>query len=212
MNALVHEESYRGEKLMGKIANTAVVLCGAGAVGSNLCDSLCRMGFKKVSVIDYDRVELHNTSTQIWGRRDVGQLKTSALKTAIFNSTGVVITDVPKKLEPSKVDKLIKKDGSVVVDGFDNIEGRALIMDHCQSNNIECLHIGLAQNSSEITWNKDYRLPTKVKGLDVCEYPLARSIVIMTVAIATEVLVRFIDTGVRNSYIMTLGDFKVTLR
>jgi tRNA A37 threonylcarbamoyladenosine dehydratase len=208
MNTLIHEEKYRGDKLLKKIAECDLLLCGAGAVGSNFADNVARHGFKKITVIDFDRVTDHNRGTQIWGRRDVGQLKVAALKTALFNSMGVTITDVSRKLDASNVEKYLKK-GTLVIDGFDNIESRKLVYEHCRDNKIDCLHVGLAKDSAEATWNPVYRVPSSVKGLDVCEYPLARNIVMMSVVIATESIIRFLNTGAQESYFITLGDLKI---
>jgi hypothetical protein len=66
--------------------------------------------------------------------------------------------------------------------------------------------------TAEVTWNEVYRVPTNVKGMDVCEYPLARNIVMLAVTVATEVLIRYVDTGRKESYIITLGDLKVSPR
>ena len=52
-----HEESYRGTKPMQALREKQIVVCGAGALGSNLVDLLCRQGISNVRVIDMDRVE-----------------------------------------------------------------------------------------------------------------------------------------------------------
>jgi tRNA A37 threonylcarbamoyladenosine dehydratase len=85
-----HEEAYRGDDLLRKLEKQ-VVICGAGALGSNLADTLYRQGFTKVRVIDMDRVEGHNVNTQFYGSNDVGAMKVNALKTRLFRDTGVEI-------------------------------------------------------------------------------------------------------------------------
>jgi hypothetical protein len=70
----------------------------------------------------------------------------------------------------------------------------------------------LAKDSAEVTWNSVYRVPSSVKGLDVCEYPLARNIILLAITVATESVIRYLDSGVQESYIITLGDFRVTKR
>jgi tRNA A37 threonylcarbamoyladenosine dehydratase len=211
MNTLIHEEKYRGDKLLKKIAECEVTFCGVGAIGSNLMDNTVRQGFKKITAIDFDRVDDHNRHTQLWGRRDVGQLKVAAIKTAMFNSMGVTITDISHKLEASNVNKYLKK-GMLVIDGFDNPESRALVYEHCKKSQIPCLHIGLYKDVAEVTWNDVYRVPKAVTGLDVCEYPLARNIILLTITVATECIIRYLDTGVQESYFITLGDLKILPR
>jgi len=209
MKTFIHEEKYRGEDLLKKMADFHITVCGAGAIGSNLVDNMIRQGFKKFSVIDMDRVEDHNRNTQLWGRRDVGQLKTAVLKSYAFNSLGVAIEDIPKKLDAENVSKFLKKD-SLVVDGFDNPESRKIVTDHCRKMGILCLHAGLYKDMAEVTWNAIYRIPDKVKGLDVCEYPLARNIILLTVITTTESVIRYLNKGVQESYTITLPDFKIT--
>jgi len=209
MNTLIHEEKYRGEGLLKKISECDVTVCGAGAIGSNLVDNMARQGFRKFTVVDMDRVDDHNRHTQLWSRRDVGLLKTTALKGAIFNSMGVTINDVSKKLDESNVRKFLKK-GTLVIDGFDNSESRRIVTNYCRNNAIECLHVGLYKDCAEITWNGIYRVPDNVKGMDICEYPLARNIILMAVSVASESVIRYLEKGVQESYTITLGDFRIS--
>jgi molybdopterin/thiamine biosynthesis adenylyltransferase len=211
MNVLTHEQQYRGDGLFKKISECDLTFCGTGAIGSNMIDNMARQGFKKFTVIDFDRVEAHNSSNQIYGRRDVGQLKVAALKNIIFNAMGTTINDYSRKLEASNIHKVLKK-GTVVVDGFDNTESRGLVYEHCKKNQIDCLHVGLYQDVAEVCWNEVYRVPDPVKGLDVCEYSLARNVILLAVATATEVLIRYLDTGAKESYTITMGDFKILPR
>jgi len=209
MKTLVHEEAYRGPELIEKLAAQPITLCGAGAIGSNLADNLVRQGFKNLIVIDMDRVDDHNRNTQIWTSRDVGQQKVMVLRNHLFNVMKINIDAIPKKLIDSNVKKLINP-RSIVIDGFDNSESRKLLRDHCRDTDIECLHIGLGADCAEVTWNEIYRIPTGANGLDVCEYPLARNIALLSVIIGTESLIRFIDKGVKESYIISLRDLKIT--
>jgi tRNA A37 threonylcarbamoyladenosine dehydratase len=70
-----HEQLYRGTDALAKLAATRVTLCGAGALGSHLADNLVRQGLGPLRVIDRDRVEEHNVSTQLYGASEVGAWK-----------------------------------------------------------------------------------------------------------------------------------------
>ena len=209
MKTLIHEEVYRGEALLKSIAECSLVFCGVGAIGSNLVDNMIRQGFQKISAIDFDRVDDHNRNTQIWTRRDIGQLKVAALKAFAFNAMGVTIDAVSRKLETSNVGKLLKK-GSLIIDGFDNPESRGLVTSHCKEQSIDCLHVGLYRDVAEVTWNEVYTVPKAVKGMDVCEYPLARNIIMMAVTVATECVIRYLAEGKKESYLLTLKDLKIS--
>lgn len=209
MKTLIHEEVYRGETLLKKMADKPLVICGCGAIGSNLIDNLARQGFTKFTVIDFDRIEDHNRNNQIWSRKEIGQLKVAMMKFRLFNDIGLTsCLDVSKKLDESNIGKIITKKDCIVVDAFDNSESRQLIKNYCNANNVDCLHIGLAQDYAEVIWNEEYEVPVK-KGKDVCEYPLARNIAILSVVVGTESLIKYVDGGVKESYSITLKDFKI---
>jgi hypothetical protein len=44
---------------------------------------------------------------------------------------------------------------------------------------------------------------------DICDYPLARNLVTLTVAVACEAVVRYVAEGTRESFTVTLNDFAV---
>jgi hypothetical protein len=83
-----------------------------------------------------------------------------------------------------------------------------LVQRHCRSANLACLHVGLAADYCEVIWDEQYRVPQDVAG-DVCDYPLARNVVLLAVSIASETIVRFVLDGRRENRAATLGDFAV---
>ena len=91
---------------------------------------------------------------------------------------------------------------------FDNSDSRRLVQQQCRESKIECLHVGLYADYCEAIWDQHYRVPNDVAG-DVCEYPLARNLVLLAITIASEALVRFVLTGARQDRSATLADFSV---
>src|SRR5207248_8042971 len=83
-----HEQMYRGADSLAKLAATRLTLCGAGALGSHLADNLVRQGFGPLRIIDRDRVEEHNVSTQLYGESEAGAWKVEALRHRLFRATG----------------------------------------------------------------------------------------------------------------------------
>lgn|SRR5262245_22726555 len=202
-----HEELYRGADVARKAAASRITLCGAGALGSNLADTLARQGFRQLRVIDRDRVEQHNVSTQTYGESDVGAWKVEVLRSQLFRASGVEIEPHNKELTDRTVTKLLKG-SDVVVDTFDNSLSRRLVQSHCAAAGTACLHAGLFADYGEVIWNEHYRVPSDV-GQDVCDYPLARNLVLLTVAVTAETLLRFIATWAKENWSITLRDFAV---
>lgn len=209
MDLLIHEKMYRTEKLINKISESLIILCGVGAIGSNLCDNLVRQGFKKITVIDKDRIEPHNSGSQIWNENEKGSFKTAVMKMRAYYSTKVVLEAYAKELNKNNVKKYLRK-SEIIIDSFDNSDSRKIVYQYCKDNKIECLHIGLYQDYAEVIWNDSYTVPKDTVALDICEYPLARNIILLAVAVASETLIKFIGTGIKKNYTITLKDLKIS--
>lgn len=57
-----------------------VHIVGCGSVGSTIAENLARCGVKNITLWDFDYVESHNISNQMFRECDIGQLKCEALK------------------------------------------------------------------------------------------------------------------------------------
>jgi len=204
---LLHEEIYRGSAEVAKLAVPQVVLCGAGALGSHLADNLARQGFAKLRAIDHDRIEEHNVSTQLYGLSDVGVWKVEALRNQLFRASGVEIEAMRKELTEKSAGTLLK-DADIIVDAFDNSAARQIVQNHARSSGKPCLHMGVNADYAEVIWDELYRVPRDV-GQDACNYPLARNLVLLAVAVASETLVSFVLEGVRRNWSVTLRDLNV---
>lgn len=202
-----HEQLYRGADHLARLSAARVALCGAGAVGSNLADNLVRQGVTRLRVIDHDRVEEHNVSTQLYGESDIGSGKVEALRARLFRAAGAEIEAVRKELTDRNARQLLRE-SDLIIDAFDNARSRQLVQDHARAESVPCLHVGLNADYCEVVWDEHYRVPRDVAG-DVCDYPLARNLVLLSVAIASEALVRFLANGAREGFGATLGDLCV---
>ena len=202
-NRLHHEMLYRGKDYQTKLSVPLITVCGAGAIGSNLVDSLARLGFTKIRVVDKDRIETHNLGNQLYGLTDVGALKVTALKTRIFRDVGVEIDAVAKELTEDNITKLLKG-SSLVIDVFDNTPSRQLLKDY----EGVVLHGGLNTDYGEVVWNTTYIVPKQANAQeDTCEYPLARNVVMLVVTVMAE---EIIDWALNKK--PRLGDWTVTLK
>jgi molybdopterin-synthase adenylyltransferase len=202
-----HEQIYRGADAVARLADIRVTLCGAGALGSHLTDNLVRQGFRSLRVIDRDRIEEHNIGTQVYHEADIGAWKAEVLRHRLFRAVGVEIESITKELSARNIRSLMKET-ALVLDTFDNSPSRRLVQEHCRAARLPCLHVGLFADYAEVVWDEHYRVPEDVDG-DVCDYPLARNLVLLAVAVASETLLRFVLEGTRQNWSATLRDFAV---
>jgi molybdopterin/thiamine biosynthesis adenylyltransferase len=202
-----HEEILRGTEALAKLRDARVTICGAGALGSNLADALARQGAARLRVIDRDRVEEHNVGTQLYGQADVGVWKVDALRKHLFRAAGVEVDAVRKELTDATVRPLLA-DTDLVVDVFDNAAARACVQRHARATGVPTLHAGLAADYCEVVWDEAYRVPRDAGG-DVCDYPMARNLILLAVAVTAETIVRYVTSGERPSWSATLADLRV---
>lgn len=203
-----HERLHRGSELMDRLATFRVYICGAGALGANITETLARCGFKALRVIDRDRVEERNLSTQPWHRSDIGAQKAKILANTLYRAVGATVEWKTETLDASNVEKLVSG-ADLVVDTFDNSASRRAVAEYAARSGRPCLHAGMAAGFAEVIWNEAYRIPSDAND-DVCDYPLARNLVMLTVAIACESVISFAATGERRSFTVTLRDLQVS--
>ncbi|MEA5572812.1 ThiF family adenylyltransferase [Calothrix sp. UHCC 0171] len=207
MSIYFHEQLHRTPELMKKLRDFPVTICGAGALGANIAENLARSGCAKLRIIDRDRIEERNLSTQPYYRSDVGAYKTKILVNIIYRALGITVEGITKELTAANTTQLLSG-SKLVIDAFDNSIARQAVTDNCSNLQIPCLHVGLAADYAEMIWNPVYRVPSAAND-DVCDYPLARNLVILAVAIASETAINFISTQQQQSFTVTLADFAV---
>ncbi len=208
MSITTHETLFRGREAMEQLELARLVVCGVGALGSQLVDNLARHGAKNLLVVDKDRVEEHNIGTQVFDRNEIGAWKAESVAARVFRATGAEIEGVSKELTSQNIGK-ITRGADVVVDCFDNSQSRALVTNWCRDKSLPCLHLGVNADYGEVKWNEAYQVPGDVAGVGACDYPLARNLLLFVVALGSESLLRFLWRGEKRDFSFTLEDFSI---
>jgi molybdopterin/thiamine biosynthesis adenylyltransferase len=204
----LHEALLRGQEAIARLGQKQIAVCGAGALGSHLVDTLARQGVIRMTVIDLDRVEEHNIGTQIYDEGDIGAFKAEVMRARCFRATGIEIEAVAKELTERNIAKLLRG-ADLVIDSFDNSASRRLVTEHCRAQGLACLHLGMNAEYGEIKWNEGYRVPGDVVEGNACEYPLARNLILIVVALGSEIALRYLLDGRKESLSFTLGDLSI---
>lgn len=71
-----------------------VMIVGLGSFGSQIAIELAKAGVGSFSLFDFDRVELHNLARHTCGMKDLGRLKTDAIKEAILGKNKLAQVDL----------------------------------------------------------------------------------------------------------------------
>jgi predicted ThiF/HesA family dinucleotide-utilizing enzyme len=217
MSFFLHEARYRD---LAPAAERLITICGAGALGANLAETLARMGLRRLRVIDHDRIEAHNLSTQPWAQQDVGALKARVLANMLYRAVGARVEAQSATLTASNAGALLSG-SAVVIDAFDNLRSRVAVGAASQAAGIPCLHVALgsAGDYGCGLWDSAYLnvvdagMPADAQPeLPTCDYPLTRPLALLVAASAAEVLTRHLLDGSRHGFECTLRDLRISAK
>jgi len=186
-----------------------ICIVGCGAIGANLAETLARMGLPQMRLIDCDRVETRNLSTQPFWRSDVGQLKARALARLVYRAAQCRAEAITERLTEANAAKLLKG-SDLVVDCLDNSASRRAVQIAVRELKIPCLHVGFSGDSyGEVIWDECYKVPDDSHIFDPCDYAFTRPLMHLLVGVAAETIVRFLLQGERLNWTVTLSDLKI---
>ncbi|MCF7908102.1 MAG: sulfur carrier protein ThiS adenylyltransferase ThiF [Candidatus Omnitrophica bacterium] len=120
---------YFGKDQFKKIQSVTIGIAGLGGLGSNCSHNLIRCGFKKLIIVDFDKVELSNLNRQFYFLNQIGKRKVDALKENLLKiNPDIKITTYCEKLEKNNL-KNIFKGCSIIIEAFDKAEYKSLIVE-----------------------------------------------------------------------------------
>lgn len=127
--------NYLSEKELKKIEKTKVIVIGCGGLGSNIAKLLIRTGFLKLTLIDFDEVELKNLNRQDFYLEQVGNKKVYALKENLLKiNEDALIEALCLKITEDNLNLL--KQADIVVEAVDREEYKRMIFEYCLSEKI----------------------------------------------------------------------------
>lgn len=201
-----HEERHAS---LAPFATQLITICGAGTLGANLAETLARMGFTRLRLIDRDRVEARNLSVQPYSRAEIGAPKARAMANMLYRAIQARVEPQITELTAANAPDLLHE-SALVVDAFDNYLARAAVSFETRTTEIPCLHIGFSPDGlyGSGLWEPDYQVPQERPG-DPCDYPLTRPFALSLAALAARAITDFLRDGVHHEFEMTWNDLKV---
>lgn len=100
-----------------------ITIVGAGAMGSNICLMLAKMGFEDITVYDFDAVDTVNIGCQLYRTSDIDVPKVHALRDIIHQFSGIEIKAVNRKWRSSD------RAPGIMIMAVDNMDTRGQIWD-----------------------------------------------------------------------------------
>lgn len=119
-----------GEEGQKKLAESRVLVVGAGGLGSPVCLYLAAAGIGTIGIADFDTVDVSNLQRQVLYREsDVGRPKAEAAAERLRERNSQLTVEIyPEGLTEENADAMVSR-YDVVVDATDNFHTRYLLND-----------------------------------------------------------------------------------
>lgn len=138
-----------GEKGQVQLANSSVLIVGAGALGGVIANQLARAGVGKIRLIDRDFVEMSNLQRQfLFDEQDVKDSlpKAIAAKNKLeASNSDIQVEAIVGNVTNDNINELIQGI-DVVLDGTDNFSTRYLLNDICFKKGIPYSYGGVVSS------------------------------------------------------------------
>ncbi|ARQ45172.1 HesA/MoeB/ThiF family protein [Oxalobacter formigenes] len=146
---LLKDLGYEGQD---KIANSHVLVIGAGGLGSPASMYLASGGFGKLTLVDNDQVELTNLQRQILHSTDrIGKNKAESGKQTLtgINPTIDIVT-ITDRMDETSLPELVRT-ADVVLDCTDNFKTRLIVNRACMAAGVPLVSGAVVQFDGQIS-------------------------------------------------------------
>lgn len=144
------------EQLLETIKKQKILLVGVGGVGGFALESLIRLGFQNITIVDADNIEESNLNRQIISTREnLGKDKVEvARERAISINLNANITTYNLFLKEENMDIIFKEKYDYIIDACDTITTKYLLIKKALEANakiISCMGTGNRLDPSKVT-------------------------------------------------------------
>lgn len=80
----IAQSRFEGAIWHSTVSKQKMLMAGTGATGSYLAFFLARTGIKSMTIVDFDRIEPHNSFSQLFSIEQLGMLKCEALRDNLY--------------------------------------------------------------------------------------------------------------------------------
>lgn len=155
-----------------KIKNSNILLLGVGGVGGYALETLVRSGIEKITIVDYDTIDISNTNRQVIALSDnIGNIKVEEWKKRILSiNKDVKVNTINEKISIDNINILFKENYDFIIDACDTVIVKKLLIKECKERNINLITVcGMGKKLD----------PSRIKVCDIRDTnydPLAKSL------------------------------------
>jgi len=140
-----HVKAILGTSTFAQCSKARILMVGAGGIGCELLKNLVMTGFRRITVIDLDTVDLTNLNRQfLFSTRHIKKSKAVvARETALqFNPKGIEIEAVHGNIKDERYNVSWFKSFDIVLNALDNLDARRHVNTMCCAAKIPLVESG----------------------------------------------------------------------
>ncbi len=121
-----------GEDKLKEIKEKKILLIGVGGVGSYALEALIRNGFSKITIVDYDKIDISNLNRQIiTNSKNIGEYKVNeAKKCALLINPDAEIEIFNQRLDKENLLAILDNDFDYIIDACDTLEVKFALIEN----------------------------------------------------------------------------------
>lgn len=160
MHRFSRSELLIGPAGLSTLADSHIMICGIGGVGSYAAEALGRAGTGKMTLVDFDDVCLTNVNRQIHALSStVGRAKVEVMADRLGDINPVAdIMAVKEFFSQDNAERLLTPHPDYVLDAIDHFTAKAALITYCRQHDIPVISSMGAANKLD---------PTKIEVSDI---------------------------------------------
>jgi len=127
-----------GEEGIDRLQGSHVIVFGVGGVGSFAVEALARAGVGKLTIVDFDVVDVTNINRQLIALHStVGKEKVAVLKERLADiNPSLEVEAWAEKIMPDTVEEFFQQEYDYVIDAIDMVSSKLALIEFCTSHDI----------------------------------------------------------------------------
>lgn len=130
-----------GNEGIEKLQNSNVIVFGVGGVGSFAAEAIARAGVGKMTIVDFDDVDITNINRQIPALHStVGKYKVDVMKDRILDiNPNIDIKAIRAKYAAENSEEILCEEYDYVIDAIDMVTSKIHLIETCIKKNLNII-------------------------------------------------------------------------
>jgi len=190
-NYFLRQIELWGNDTQKSLQNKSILIVGCGGLGSSLAIALGSSGIGKITLVDFDKVSIHNIHRQIaFDLKDVGKFKAEILKNKILNRFNEV--EVETVIDDFKNFAKNQKKFDLILDATDNLQIRKEIDLYAKKINSSWIYASVEEFHGQVCFFENAKFADMFQISNHTPAGIAAPIVMFIASFSANLAIRYL--------------------